>query len=261
MSELAVRPLVGFVLFVIVGSSFLAALFEALGRHSTLARVLLLFSSLSSLILLAVGWTADMQPFHHPLVGWVLVSSGAAFFTVFWSSSVRGPRLLTAILVLASSVSFALWPAVVWPWRQAQSLWFLWSEILFALSAGALWASAARVDLVGARAAVAKAGADDPVSLNTVAVGLVAQTLALLLLGTGAQVAWGSYWSWDPIESWRLAAWLATTALAIVLGQLGWRRRRARLATNLVAAFALFVLWGSFPLVHWLGLLSPYLPN
>ncbi len=257
MFELAARPLVGSVLLVIVGSTVLVALFEALGRHSTLARVLLLFSSLSSLILLAVGWTPDMQPFRHPLAGWVLVSSSAAFFTVFWSSSVRGPRLLTAILILASSVSFALWPAVAWPWRQAQSVWFLWSEILFALSAGALWASAARVDLGGAD----KASAHDPMSLNTVAVALVAQTLALLLLGTGAQVAWGSYWSWDPIESWRLAAWLATTALAIVLGQLGWRRRRARLATNLVAAFALFVLWGSFPLIHWLGLLSPYLPN
>lgn len=281
MTELAARPLAALILFAVAGTSVAAALLEGMKRHSTLARILLLFSCLANFGLLAVGWKPGMQPFRHPLVGLVLASSSAAFFTLFWSSAARGPRLHAAILVLASGVSFALAPALSWPWKQVSSPWFLWSEILYALSAGALWASAVRVDLSGAqgrsaqvkdpdlgeicsshtRKAADPRAVDDSVSLHTVAVALVGQTLALLLLGIGAQVTWGHYWAWDPIESWRLAAWLATTALAIVLGELGWRRRRARLVTSLVAAFVLFVLWGSFPLVYWLGLLSAYLPN
>jgi ABC-type transport system involved in cytochrome c biogenesis permease subunit len=154
-------------------------------------------------------------------------------------------------LVLLSSVLFALWPTVAWPWKHMSNSWFLWSEILYTLSAGALWAAAVHANL----------GDVDSIPLGFVAVSLVAQTLGLLLLGIGAQVAWGHYWAWDPVESWRLAAWLATAALAIVLGQLGWRRRRARLGTSAVALLVLLVLWGSFPLVHWLGLLSAYLPN
>jgi len=238
-----------------------AALLDALRRHSALARILLLCGCLASVAFLMMHWKPSMQPFRHPLAALVLACASAAFCTAFWSSAGRGPRTLAAVLLLASSVAFALAPTVGWPWKQAQSPWFLWSEILYALSAGALWACAVRADLAGAAAGGASAVADDRPALNTVAAALLAQTVALLLLGIGAQVAWGAYWTWDPIESWRLAAWLATTGLAIVLGQLGWRRRRARLATNLVAAFALLVLWGAFPLVHWLGLASAYLPN
>jgi ABC-type transport system involved in cytochrome c biogenesis permease subunit len=64
----------------------------------------------------------------------------------------------------------------------------------------------------------------------------------LLLLGTGiltgsmwADSSWGTYWSWDPKESWALLTW-TIMLLYVHLG--GWRPRRAVSALFFGLAFA-----------------------
>jgi cytochrome c-type biogenesis protein CcsB len=59
-----------------------------------------------------------------------------------------------------------------------------------------------------------------------------------VMIGAGAIWAkdlWGSYWSWDPVETWNLVAWLAYGILIHLRVTYGWRDAR-------FAWFALFAV-------------------
>lgn len=52
----------------------------------------------------------------------------------------------------------------------------------------------------------------DALAHRFAAFALVADTLMLIVGAVWAQDAWGRYWSWDPLESWAFASWLALVA-------------------------------------------------
>jgi ABC-type transport system involved in cytochrome c biogenesis permease subunit len=77
--------------------------------------------------------------------------------------------------------------------------------------------------------------------------------------GLGAQWAWGSYWQWDPTESWHLAASLATAIGFVGLRRLSWGENAARWALYGATCLAIVVASGMGFLVVWLGLSSLYM--
>ncbi len=139
----------------------------------------------------------------------------------------------------------------VWPTAHLPGAWFAWSEALQTVAAGALV-----LQLVGLCKA-RKTGHALPQS--ALGLALLAQTAAMLLAGLGAQGTWGAYWSWDPLECWRLLAWLALLATSWGARGLGWGRRRAIWATAVTLVILLISWWGAPPLLRWLGLSSLYL--
>jgi len=53
----------------------------------------------------------------------------------------------------------------------------------------------------------------DRLTYTTIAIGYPIFTAGALIFGAvWAQIAWGSYWSWDPKETWALITWLVYTA-------------------------------------------------
>lgn len=63
----------------------------------------------------------------------------------------------------------------------------------------------------------------DELSYRAVAIGYPVFTLgALVFAMIWAQEAWGSYWSWDPKETWALITWLYYTAYLHFRVQRGW---------------------------------------
>jgi len=80
---------------------------------------------------------------------------------------------------------------------------------------------------------------------------LLLETTLLMLYALGAQLTWGSYWSWDPIECWRLAGWLVMAMSILGVHSLHWNRRQACWTLGLGGAFEAFVLIGSYPLVSY----------
>lgn len=93
-------------------------------------------------------------------------------------------------------------------------------------------------------------------SLDMVGGRLIAWAFPLLSFGivTGAiyaQVAWGSYWNWNPKETWSLITWLIYLAYLAARGLAGWRGRKATLlavfgfAAVLVNYFGVNLLWQS----------------
>lgn len=63
----------------------------------------------------------------------------------------------------------------------------------------------------------------DNLAYKMVALGFPMLTLGVITGALWAQTAWGSYWSWDPKETWSLITWLVYAAYLHVRIVQGWR--------------------------------------
>lgn len=72
----------------------------------------------------------------------------------------------------------------------------------------------------------------DNLIYQTVVVGFIMLTAGIVTGAIWADVAWGTYWSWDPKETWSLITWLVYAAMLHSRYMRGWRGRR-------LAAFSL----------------------
>nr|YP_010932394.1 cytochrome c biogenesis protein [Hormidiella parvula]WKT05979.1 cytochrome c biogenesis protein [Hormidiella parvula] len=89
----------------------------------------------------------------------------------------------------------------------------------------------------------------DALSYKSIGVGFPLLTLGILSGAVWANEAWGSYWSWDPKETWALVTWLVFAVYLHARMVRGWQGRRP--AT--VATLGFVVLWVCYLGVNWLG--------
>ena len=73
----------------------------------------------------------------------------------------------------------------------------------------------------------------DTLSYRSILVGFVLLTLGLISGAVWANEAWGTWWSWDPKETWAFISWLFYAAYLHMRISKGWQGRRpALLATS-----------------------------
>ncbi|OIP50780.1 MAG: c-type cytochrome biogenesis protein CcsB [Deltaproteobacteria bacterium CG_4_10_14_3_um_filter_60_8] len=84
----------------------------------------------------------------------------------------------------------------------------------------------------------------DNLNEHCLAVGFPLLTLGIITGSLWAKQAWGSYWHWDPKETWSLITWFLYAALLHQRFTMGWRRRRAAIMAIVGFAAALFTFWG-----------------
>ena len=73
----------------------------------------------------------------------------------------------------------------------------------------------------------------DTLSYRSILVGFVLLTLGLITGAVWANEAWGTWWSWDPKETWAFISWLFYAAYLHMRISRGWQGRRpAILATS-----------------------------
>lgn len=65
----------------------------------------------------------------------------------------------------------------------------------------------------------------DTLSYKAISFGWPLFTLGMVTGSIWAESAWGSYWSWDPKETWSLITWIIYLAI-LHLRTLGWRGRK-----------------------------------
>jgi len=80
----------------------------------------------------------------------------------------------------------------------------------------------------------------DAISNRSVIIGFPFLTLLIVLGALWADIAWGSYWSWDPKETASLVTWLIYAAYLHARIMRGWRGNRA--AVLLIVGFAAILL-------------------
>lgn len=84
----------------------------------------------------------------------------------------------------------------------------------------------------------------DSLMFKVVGTGFVFQGVMLASGAVWANEAWGSYWSWDPIETWALVAWLVYAIYLHLALTMGWRGRKGAWVVVLALPVILFSIIG-----------------
>ncbi|NLP41642.1 MAG: c-type cytochrome biogenesis protein CcsB [Veillonellaceae bacterium] len=138
-----------------------------------------------------------------------------------------------------------------------KSNWLLIHVLTAVVAYGALAASCAIAATYFLKLKLEQGGNDGPLAgalpeLDTlenmanqlIALALPFLTLLILTGAVWAEYAWGSYWSWDPKETWSLITWLVYAVYLHGRAALGWRGSKAMLWTIIGFITVLFTFIG-----------------
>jgi cytochrome c-type biogenesis protein CcsB len=89
----------------------------------------------------------------------------------------------------------------------------------------------------------------DNISYRVIGLGFPLLTIGIIAGAVWANEAWGSYWSWDPKETWALITWLVFAAYLHARITKGWQGRRPAI----LAAVGFVVVWVCYLGVNLLG--------
>lgn len=84
----------------------------------------------------------------------------------------------------------------------------------------------------------------DRIVTRTISFGFLFLTLGILTGAVWANSAWGTYWSWDPKETWSLITWFIYAAFLHFNFMRGWRGRRAAWVSIVGFLSVLFTYYG-----------------
>jgi cytochrome c-type biogenesis protein CcsB len=224
----------------------------AIGRYATILGWLATLFLLASLVFRAIatghGPFANMYEFSMAFAFGIL----AAYM---WFERKYHQRILGVIVMpvaLAMMLYAATIPADIEPLVPAlQNNLLLTVHVAVAIVAYGSFAIAFAAALMyliqpeGGRWGLPKPSVLDEMGYRAVVVGFPFLTLTIILGAVWADVAWGSYWSWDPKETASLVTWLIYGAYLHARVMRGWRGSRAAWLLVLGFAATLFTYFGN----------------
>lgn len=86
-------------------------------------------------------------------------------------------------------------------------------------------------------------------SYRIIGLGFPFLTIGIIAGGVWANEAWGSYWSWDPKETWALITWLIFATYLHARITKGWQGKK----TAILGGLGFFVIWICYLGVNFLG--------
>ena len=86
-------------------------------------------------------------------------------------------------------------------------------------------------------------------SYRIIGLGFPFLTIGIISGGVWANEAWGSYWSWDPKETWALITWLVFATYLHARITKGWEGKK----TAILGGLGFFVIWICYLGVNFLG--------
>ncbi|HIK37489.1 MAG: c-type cytochrome biogenesis protein CcsB [Geminocystis sp.] len=89
----------------------------------------------------------------------------------------------------------------------------------------------------------------DNISYRIIGLGFPLLTIGIISGAVWANEAWGSYWSWDPKETWALITWLVFAAYLHARITRGWQGKKPAI----IASCGFFVVWICYLGVNLLG--------
>ena len=75
----------------------------------------------------------------------------------------------------------------------------------------------------------------DDVGYKTIMMGFPLLTVGIITGAVWANQAWGTYWGWDPKETWSLITWLVYAAYLHARLTRGWKGKRAAILSMVVS--------------------------
>ena len=86
-------------------------------------------------------------------------------------------------------------------------------------------------------------------SYRIIGLGFPFLTIGIIAGGVWANEAWGSYWSWDPKETWALITWIIFATYLHSRITKGWEGRK----TAILGGLGFFIIWICYLGVNFLG--------
>ena len=84
----------------------------------------------------------------------------------------------------------------------------------------------------------------DDINYRCLTFGFPLLTVAIITGAIWAETAWGTYWSWDPKETWSLITWFIYAALLHGRLTTGWRGKKAAILSIIGFCILLFTFLG-----------------
>jgi len=84
----------------------------------------------------------------------------------------------------------------------------------------------------------------DEINYKSIIIGFPMLTLGVITGAAWANYAWGSYWGWDPKETWSLITWFIYAAFLHARFTRDWKGRKAALLSIFGFAAVLFTYFG-----------------
>lgn len=84
----------------------------------------------------------------------------------------------------------------------------------------------------------------DEINYKSIVIGFPMLTLGIVTGAAWANYAWGSYWSWDPKETWSLITWFIYVAFLHARFTRDWRGRKAAVLSIVGFAAVLITYFG-----------------
>ena len=89
----------------------------------------------------------------------------------------------------------------------------------------------------------------DNLSYRTISFGFPLLTIGIIAGAVWANEAWGSYWSWDPKETWALITWLVFASYLHARITKSWQGEKPAI----IASIGFIVVWICYLGVNFLG--------
>lgn len=84
----------------------------------------------------------------------------------------------------------------------------------------------------------------DQLNTHCITAGFAFLTLGIVTGSIWARQAWGTYWQWDPKETWSLITWFLYLVQIHQRFSVGWRGKRAAVMAIVGFLAVIFTLWG-----------------
>ncbi len=84
----------------------------------------------------------------------------------------------------------------------------------------------------------------DEINYKSIVIGFPMLTLGIITGAAWAHYAWGTYWSWDPKETWSLITWFIYAAFLHARFTRDWRGRKAAILSIVGFSAVLFTYFG-----------------
>jgi len=181
-----------------------------------------------------------------------------AYVIIEWKYKIRkaGPYFMLIVIGIMALASSPLMPKEATPLVPALQSYWLWLHVSVTLLGEAFFAVAFITSIMyliadsrekkgTAKATALTSERLDSISYRCVAVGFPLFTLGGLVFGmVWAYKAWGTYWSWDPKETWSLITWFVFALYLHTRIVMGWKGRRSAYVAIFGFLAALFTYFG-----------------
>ena len=84
----------------------------------------------------------------------------------------------------------------------------------------------------------------DQLNNHCLTTGFIFLTIGIVTGSIWARQAWGTYWQWDPKETWSLISWFLYLVQLHQRFTVGWRGKKAAVMAVIGFAAVIFTLWG-----------------